>query len=178
MPDGAGGVRVANSPKTNLMSRKNGQTTSRSTAHQYSSPQMPSAASGASKRLIKGSPGPFRPAHTPWGYCDRLGWLVVACGCHPQPSRRPRALKVAAAGSGQRRRGGVLRVTRVTTTGTRVVGRGPGTYARTIRHSYRVVEHEFYEKLKKTKKLPFYRVAGLNNKYFFYYIGIPTTSYM
>ena len=60
------------------------------------------------------------------------------------------ALKVAAAGSGQRRRGGVLRVTRVTTTGTRVVGRGPGTSARTIRHSYRVVEHDFYEKSKKT----------------------------
>ena len=59
---------------------------------------------------------------------------------------------MAAAGSGQRRRGGVLRVTRVTTTGTRVVGRGPGTYARTIRHSYRVVEHEFYEKLKKKLK--------------------------
>ena len=116
-----------------------------STAH----PKCSSAASGASKRLIKGSPGPFRPAHTPWGYCDRLGWLVVACGCHPQPSRRPRALKVAAAGSGQRRRGGVLRVTWVTTTGIRGVGRGPITSARATRHSYRVVEHEFYEKLKK-----------------------------
>ena len=69
--------------------------------------------------------GPYRPAYTPWGYCDRLGWSVVTCGCHPQPSRRPRALKVAAAGSGQRRRGGVLRVTRVTTTGTRGVGRDP-----------------------------------------------------
>ena len=59
---------------------------------------------------------------------------------------------MAAAGSGQRRRGGVLRVTRVTTTGTRVVGRGPGTSARTIRHSYRVVEHDFYEKSKKKLK--------------------------
>ena len=125
-----------------------------STAH----PKCSSAASGASKRLIRGSPGPFRPAHTPWGYCDRLGWLVVACGCHPQPSRRPRALKVAAAGSGQRRRGGVLRVTWVTTTGIRGVGWGPITSSRTIRHSRFVVEHEFYEKLKKRKKkkLPFF----------------------
>ena len=93
---------------------------------------------------------PSRPAYTPWGYCDRLGWSVVTCGCHPQPSRRPRALKVAAAGSGQRRRGGVLRVTWVTTTGIRGVGRGPITSVRGIRHSYLVVEHEFYEKLKKT----------------------------
>ena len=97
---------------------------------QYSSPVQltpngPRRPRTASERLIMRPPGPFRPAYTPWGYCDRLGWLVVACGCHPQPSRRPRALKVAAAGSGQRRRGGVLRVTRVTTTGTRGVGRDP-----------------------------------------------------
>ena len=121
---------------------------------QYSSPVQltpngPRRPRTASERLIMRPLAPSRPAYTPWGYCDRLGWSVVTCGCHPQPSRRPRALKVAAAGSGQRRRGGVLRVTRVTTTGTRVVGRGPGTSARTIRHSYRVVEHEFYEKSKK-----------------------------
>ena len=47
-------------------------------------------------------------------------------------------------------RGGVLRVTWVTTTGIRGVGRDPIiTSARTIRHSGLVVEHEFYEKLKK-----------------------------
>ena len=151
-PDGTGGVRVANSPKTNQLSPKNGQTD----LPQYSSPVQltpngPRRPRTASERLITKPLAPSRPAYTPWGYCDRLGWSVVTCGCHPQPSRRPRALKVAAAGSGQRRRGGVLRVTRVTTTGTRVVGRGPGTSARTIRHSYRVVEHEFYETLKKIK---------------------------
>ena len=77
---------------------------------------------------------------------------------------------MAAAGSGQRRRGGVLRVTRVTTTGTRVVGRGPGTSARTIRHSYRVVEHVTSTKSrKKTKKLPSYRTVGLKFNYVYMY---------
>ena len=136
-----------------ILTRKKRTIRPPSSSDQYSSPPNgPRRPRTASERLIMRPLGPYRPAYTPWGYCDRLGWSVVTCGCHPQPSRRPRALKVAAAGSGQRRRGGVLRVTRVTTTGTRVVGRGPGTSARTIRHSYRVVEHEFYEKLKKKLK--------------------------
>ena len=128
-------------------------------------PQMPKGPRRprtASERRIMRPLAPSRPAYTPWGYCDRLGWSVVTCGGHPQPSRRPRALKVAAAGSAQRRRGGVLRVTRVTTTGTRVVGRGPGTSARTIRHSYIGLLSMTSTKSRKiTKKLPSYRRVNL-----------------
>ena len=40
--------------------------------------------------LIPGPPGHSRPPHTPWGHCGRLGWPVVTCGGHPQPSRRSR----------------------------------------------------------------------------------------
>ena len=40
--------------------------------------------------LTPGPPGHSRPPHTPWGHCGRLGWPVVTCGGHPQPSRRPR----------------------------------------------------------------------------------------
>ena len=40
--------------------------------------------------LILGPPGHVRPPHTPLGHCGRLGWPVVTCGGHPQPSRRPR----------------------------------------------------------------------------------------
>ena len=80
----------------------------RTTNHlpQYSSPVQltpngPRRPRTASERLIMRPLAPSRPAYTPWGYCDRLGWSVVTCGCHPQPSRRPRALKVEQPPSGQ-----------------------------------------------------------------------------
>ena len=50
----------------------------------------PSAASETPHGLIPGPPGHSRPPHIPWGHCGRLGWPVVTCGGHPQPSRRPR----------------------------------------------------------------------------------------
>ena len=99
-----------------------------------------------------------------------VGWLVVTYCGHPQPFRRPRALRwrrlVAVRGGSA----GVLWVTLVTTTGTRGVGRGPVTYTRAIMmHSGLVVMHEFQKKSKKPKKLPFYRVGII-------FLYIPTRS--
>ena len=129
---------------------KKGQTGLRAALISTAHPQMALGGLGQPRKGSSWDPQPLparhtHPGGTVTGWVGRWWHVVVT-----RTRRRPRALKVAAAGSGQRRRGGVLRVTRVTTTWIRGVGRGPITSARTIRHSGLVVEHEFYEKLKKT----------------------------
>ena len=121
-------------------------------------------ASDGPGRAHLASPGHLQPPHTPWGQCVRLGWLVVTYCGHPQPFRRPRALRwrrlVAVRGGSA----GFLWVTLVTTTGTRGVGRGHVTYTRAIMHSGLVVMHEFQKKSKKPVNLPSYHRSGLKNK--------------
>ena len=90
-PEQSGGVRASNSPKSHLMPPKNGRGTLRAVQRYTAVPKIgPRRPRRPPDGLIPGPPGHSRPPHTPWGHCGRLGWPVVTCGGHPQPSRRSR----------------------------------------------------------------------------------------